>query len=177
MDNNYSSFMEKNDDGSIKSFDETKMASYIDSLVSKGVESYKSKVAKEQELAKMSDQEKMAQQMQEFEKTKAEWEATMKAQKREIVVEKASAKLGNNFSEEEKKILLKYVTDDEKDSLKYIDSLVAERTKFIDEKTKSIIEELQSKQPTSTVEANSDNGNNKSQPVKRTTQDIKNFYK
>ena len=177
MENDYSAFLEKNDDGSIKSFDEGKMTSYIDSLVSKGVDSYKAKVAKEQEIAKMTNEEKLAAQMKELEKAKADWEETRKAQKREIVVERAKSKLNNNFSETEIELLIKNVTDDEKESMKYIDALVAERVKFVEANKKAIIEELQSKQPKSSVQTNTETAKNNQQPAKRTSQDIKNLYK
>lgn len=177
MENDYSAFLEKNEDGSIKSFDESKMTSYIDSLVSRGVDSYKAKVAKEQEIAKMTNEEKLAAQMKELEKAKADWEETRKAQKREIVVERAKSKLNNNFSEAEIELLVKHVTDDEKESMKYIDALIAERSKFVEEKTKSIIEELQSKQPKSLSQANNETAKNNQAPVKKTQQEIKNYFK
>ena len=177
MENDYSSFIEKNEDGTVKSFDEGKLTSYIDSLVSKGVESYKAKTAKEAEIAKMTADEQLNARIKEFEKQQAEWEVTLKNQKKDIVVEKAKAKLGDNFSEEEKKLLLQNVTDDEKASMKYIETLVAERTKFIEEKTKSIIDKLQSQQPASNTQANSDNGNNQQKPVKKNAQEIRNMYK
>ena len=64
MELDYASFMENNEDGSIKSFDKSKLESYVDSLISKGVnsgvESYKAKVAKEQEREKMSADEKLS---------------------------------------------------------------------------------------------------------------------
>ena len=177
MENDYSSFIEKNDDGSVKAVDEAKMTSYIDSLVSKGVESYKAKVAKEQELAKLSDQEKVAQQLKEVEIAKSEWEKTMKAQKRDIVVEKAKAKLGDNFSDEEKVLYTKFLNDDEKESMKYIDSVIAERNKFLEGKTKSIIEGLQSQQPTSTTSSNTQSERNQTKPVGKTAQEIKDLFK
>ena len=176
MENDYSSFIEKNEDGSIKSVDEGKLTSYIDSLVSKGVESYKAKTAKEAELAKMTADEQLNARIKEFETKQAEWEANQKKQMRDIVIERAKTRLGENFSEEEKKLLLLNVTDNEKESMKYIDSLVAERTKFIEEKTKSIIEKLQSKQPTSSSQANSQDEGSQTKPVKKSSQDIRKIY-
>lgn len=181
MENDYTSFIEKNEDGSIKSFDEAKMASYIDSLVSKGVnagvETYKAKVAKDQERAKMTADEALADKMKEFEKLQADWEATRKAQMRELVVEKAKTKLSEKFSEAEIELFTKHITDDEKESMKYIDSLVAERTKFLEESKKKIIEELQTKQPQSNSQSNTDNESSNQKVVKRTSQEIKNHYK
>lgn len=180
MENDYTSFIEKNEDGSIKSFDESKLSSYIDSLVSKGVnagvESYKSKIAKDQEREKMTADEKLADQMKEFEKLKADWETTRKSQMRDIVVEKAKAKLASNFSESEIELFTKHITDNEKESMEYVESLVAERVKFLEESKKKIIEELQSKQPQSTTQSNAKDDSGNQQPVKRTAQEIKEFY-
>ncbi len=181
MEIDYSSFMQKGEDGSIVSFDESKLSSYLDSLVSKGVnngvETYKAKIAKEQEMAKLNDQEKLSKQMEEFEATKKAWEETVKTQKREIVVEKSKAKLADKFSEAEVNLLLQNVTDDEKTSLKYIDELVAERDKFLNETKTKLIEELQSKQPRTSSQPNAENGSGNQKPVKKTAQDIKNLYK
>lgn len=156
MENDYSSFMQKDDNGSITSFDESKLSSYIDSLVSKGVESYKAKVAKEQEMSKLDGEQRLAKQMEEFEASKKEWETSMKAQKRELVVEKAKTKLATDFSENEIALLTKNITDDEKESLKYIDELVAERKKFLDESQKKFLEKLQGNQPSSDSQSNAD---------------------
>lgn len=181
MENDYTSFMEKNEDGSIKSFNEEKLASYIDSLVSKGVnsgvESYKAKVAKDQERQKMTADEQLADKLKEFEKEKAEWEKNYKDQRRELVVEKAKSKLSANFSESEIELFTKHITDDEKESMKYIDSLVAERTKFLEDSKKKIIEELQSKQPQGASQSNTDNVSHNHKDVKKSSQDIKNLYK
>lgn len=181
MENDYTSFMEKNEDGSIKSFNEEKLASYIDSLVSKGVnsgvESYKAKVAKDQERQKMTADEQLADKLKEFEKEKAEWEKNYKDQRRELVVEKAKSKLSANFSESEIELFTKHITDDEKESMKYIDSLVAERAKFLEDSKKKIIEELQSKQPQGASQSNTDNVSNNHKDVKKSSQDIKNLYK
>lgn len=181
MENDYSSFMEKNEDGSIKSFDESKLSSYIDSLISKGVnsgvENYKAKIAKEQEREKMSADEKLSAERKEFEDLKAEWETTRKSQMRDLVAEKAKAKLATNFSETEIELFLQHITDDEKASMKYVDSLVAERVKFLDESKKKLIEELQSNQPKATTQSNTSLNRTNQQTVKQNSQDIKNLYK
>lgn len=181
MELDYTSFMENNEDGSIKSFDKSKLESYVDSLISKsintGIENYKAKVAKEQEREKMTADQQLAEKMKDFEKLQAEWETTRKNQMRELVVEKAKSKLSANFSESEIELFTKYINDDEKESMKYIDSLVAERTKFLEESKKKLIEELQSKQPPSTSQSNTDNPSSNPKPVKKTSQDIKNLYK
>ena len=181
MENDYTSFMEKNEDGSIKSFDENKLSSYIDSLISKGVntgiENYKAKVAKDQEREKMTADEQLADRLKEFEKAKAEWEKDYKAQRRELVIEKAKSKLSANFSESEIALFTQHITEDEKESMKYIDSLVEERAKFLEESKKKLIEELQSKQPQGASQSNTENVSNNRKEVKRTSQDIKDLYK
>lgn len=176
MENDYSSFLQKDENGSITSFDESKMASYIDSLVSKGVDSYKAKVAKEQEMSKLDGEQRLAKQMEEFEASKKEWELSMKNQRRDLVVEKAKAKLANDFSETEIELFTKNITDDEKESLKYIDALVAERKKFLDESQKKIIEKLQSNQPSSSTESNAD-GKIKKPAQTISAEEIKKRYK
>ena len=182
MELDYASFMENNEDGSFKALDKKKLESYVDSLISKGVnsgvESYKAKIAQEQEREKMTADEKLSAERKEFEKLQAEWEKTRKSQMRDIVIEKAKAKLASNFSQSEVELFTKHITDDEKESIAYIDSLVAERTKFLEDSKKKIIEELQSKQPSSNSQSNANaTSGNEPQPVKRTSQEIKDLYK
>ena len=134
MENDYSSFLQKDENGSITSFDESKMASYIDSLVSKGVDSYKAKVAKEQEMSKLDGEQRLAKQMEEFEASKKEWEISMKNQRRDLVVEKAKAKLANDFSETEIELFTKNITDDEKESLEEdVQNLINKYNKIVEE--------------------------------------------
>lgn len=176
MEKDYTSFMEKNDDGSIK-VDTIKLDSYIDSMVSKGVESYKNKVAKEQERAKMTEQEQYADKLKEIEQMKLDWENEKKTQMKEIISEKAKTKLSTNFSEKEIKLFLNHITDNEKESMAYIDAIVEERNKFIDETKKKLIEELQSNEPKTKTQTNSTNGSSNQKVVKRTSQEIKDMYK
>lgn len=177
----YSSFMQRGEDGAVTSFDEDKFSSFIDSLigekVNKGIENYKAKTAKEQEMAKMSNDEKYNQLIKEFETKQAEWENLRKSQMRDIVVEKAKSKLAGKFSESEIKLLTANVSDDEKASLKYIDELVAERDKFLEESKKQLIEELQSKQPKSSTTTNASSDNNRTPEQRKNVQAIKDLYK
>lgn len=180
MEIDISTFMEKGDDGSVTKFDESKLASYIDSLVSKGVttgvENYKAKTAKEAEMAKMTEEQKNAEKIKEFEQKQLEWEKSMIARERELVVKQAKTKLSTVFSEKEIELLLKNVSNDEKESMEYVDGLVAERTKFIEENRKKLIEELQSKQPQTSTTTNTDDGKTQ-KPVKKTSQEILDLYK
>ena len=179
MANDYSSFMQTNEDGSIQSLDTAKMQSFIDAQISKGVDSFKAKFEKEQAKANMSEQEKFEADKVAFAKEREDFLNTMKAQKIELITEKAKARLEKaNFSEAEVNVLTKFITEDEKTSLDMIDSLVAERQKSFEENKKKVIEEIQSKQPKTRTTSNSNADNGKtSEVVKRTSADIKNIYK
>ena len=134
MPNDYSSFMQKGEDGSIQSFDEAKMQSYIDALVNKGVDSFKAKFEKEQAKANMSEQEKFDARVKEFEEIQAKFNESMKTQKIELITEKAKARLEKaEFSEAEIAVLTRFINEDEKASLEMIDSMVAERQKLFEE--------------------------------------------
>lgn len=177
MEKDYTSFMEANEDGSFKLSDTSKLDSYIDSMVSKGVESYKTKLAKEQERAKMTEQEQYAEKLKEIEQMKLDWENEKKTQMKAIISEKAKTKLSTNFSKKEIELFLTHITDNEKESMKYIDAIVEERNNFIEETKKKLIEELQSNEPKTKTQANSNNGSSNRQEVKKTSQQIKDMYK
>lgn len=177
MENDYSSFMQKNDDGSVASFDNEKFTSFIDASIGKAVEAYKAKAQKEQEKANMNENERIAKEREEFEAEKLAWSNSMKSQKRDLVIEKAKAKLSNGFSETEIALFTQNVTDDEKTSLKYIEDLVAERNKFLEDSKKKLIEELQNKQPVSSSQSNADSGKNQTKSSTISSDDIKNIYK
>lgn len=178
MEKDYSSFMQKAEDGSIQSFDEEALTRYIDSQVGQGVTSFQKKFEKAQEDAKMTEQQKLDKDRKEFEEAKLAFENEMKAKKVELISEKAKAKLSNaNFSEKEIELLVKYVNDDETNSLSMIDSLIAERKNIIEENTKKAIENIQSHQPQSNTNANASKEAGQKEVTKRTSQEIKNLYK
>ena len=161
----YSMYLKTNEDGT-QTFDnagfQKAMQSEIDSAVSKGVETFKKSY--EQKLAneKLSEQEK-------FENEKKEFEAYRINAKKEIVSAKAKARLeGKGFSETEISTLLGFVSDDEDASLKVIDTMVAERTKFIDDTNKKVLEELQKNQPKVSTTSNAEK-TGKQAPVKQKT--------
>jgi hypothetical protein len=171
----YSMYLQKNEDGTM-SFDsenfEKAINAEIDRQVSKGVESFKTSYEKKANEAKMSEQEK-------FEQEKREFEEYRKNAKVELITAKAKAKLeGKGFSETEVKTLLNFINDDEEASLSVIDTLVAERTKFVEDSKKKTMEELQKAQPTAKTSPNNASDKDEAvQPIKRTAQDIKNRYK
>ena len=177
MPNDYSSFMQKGEDGSVQSFDEAKMQSYIDALVNKGVDSFKAKFEKEQAKANMSEQEKFDARVKEFEEIQAKFNESMKTQKIELITEKAKARLEKaEFSEAEIAVLTRFINEDEKASLEMIDSMVAERQKLFEENKQKLVEEIQAKQPKTGTTSNAKN-EKKTEVIKRTSTDIKNIYK
>lgn len=178
MENDYSSFLQKGEDGSVQSFDESKFQSYVDSMIGQGVTAFKNKFEKEQQKASMTEQQKFDSARAEFEEEKNKFNEFMKSQKTELVLAKAKVKLANaNFSEKEIEILSKSINDDEKSSLEMIDSLVAERQKSREDEKKKIIEEIQSNLPRTGTQANAGNGKSPIEVKKKTSQDIKNLYK
>lgn len=178
MENDYSSFLQKGEDGSVQSFDESKLQSYIDSMVGQGVTAFKNKFEKEQQKASMTEQQKFDAAKAEFEEQKNQFNEYMKAQKTELVLAKAKVKLASaNFSEKEIEILSKSINDDEKSSLEMIDALVAERQKSREDERKKLIEEIQSNQPRTGSQANAGNEKSQTEVKKRTSKDILNLYK
>lgn len=178
MANDYSSFLQKGEDGSVQSFDESKLQSYIDSMVGQGVTAFKNKFEKEQQKASMTEQQKFDTARAEFEEEKNKFNEFMKSQRTELVLAKAKVKLANaNFSEKEIEILSKSINDDEKSSLEMIDALVAERQKSREDDRKKLIEDLQRNQPKTSIQANAGKEKGQIEVKKRTSQDIKNLYK
>lgn len=178
MANDYSSFMQRGEDGAVQSFDDAKFQSYVDSAISKGVTAFQEKFEKKQAEANMTDQQKFEQARQDLEKAKEDFARDMKAQRTEIVADKAKVKLQSaSFSEKEIEILTKYVTDDEKSSFEMIDALITERQKLFEDNKKKVIENIQSRQPKSSTQANAEGNSTQVTAKKMTSQDIKNHYR
>lgn len=102
MANDYSSFMQTNEDGSIQSFDTAKMQSFIDAQISKGVDSFKAKFEKEQAKANMSEQEKFEADKVAFAKEREDFLNTMKAQKSNSLQKKLRQDLKKLTSQKQK---------------------------------------------------------------------------
>ena len=119
--------------------------SFVDSSVSKAVDTAKTNWEKKANEAKLSEEEKLAQARQEF-------EIFMRDEKKKINQEKAKAKLtGKNFTKEEIEVMLEAINDDES-SLKSVDIFVAQRDKVLADYKQKLIEEMQTKQaPTTPV--------------------------
>lgn len=123
-------FVRLNDKGELE-FDESGFQSGLDAEISRAVDKYakgkgKDEIRKQlEEEAKLYAEEKLKAEKEEFEKYKQS--ETVK-----IIRAKAQAKLDNKgFSEKEVEFILNTVNSDEEQSLKNVDTLVEERTKFL----------------------------------------------
>lgn len=174
---NIKDFVRLNDNGELET-DNDAFESMFTAEVNRAVEKYRNGKGKDEirkqleEEAKLTAEEKLKSEREAFEKYKLET-------KIEINRTKAKARLENKgFSEKEINYLLKNITDNEEDSLKEIDELIAERTTFIDNTKKSAIQDLQKGQQNSgnptTYKPDSDEP---AKPVKRTAQDILSRYR
>jgi hypothetical protein len=112
--------------------------SYVDSAVSKAVETAKTNWEKKTNEAKMSEQEKFVKEKEDF--------ATYKqTEMTNINREKARTKLsGKNFTEDEINVIISNITDNA-DTLNNIDVFVSQRDKVLADYKQKIIEEMQTK--------------------------------
>lgn len=170
-------FVKLNDKGEIE-FDESGFQSSLDSEISRAVDKYANGKGKDEirkkleEEAKLSAEEKLKAEKEEFEKYKLQT-------KIEINQAKAKAKLENKgFTEKEVEFLLSTVNDDEEKSLSNIDVLVEERTKFISDTQKNAIEKLQQQQQSSgSKPLPTPDNNDAPKAATRTKADILNHYR
>lgn len=178
MENDYSSFLQKGEDGSVQSFDEKKLQSYIDSMVGQGVTAFKTKFEKEQQKASMTEQQKFDEEKAEFEKSKKDFDDFMRNERTQLVVAKAKVKLsGSNFTDKEIEILSKTINDDENSSMEMIDNLISERQKLVEQIRQKVIEEIQSNHPKTGSQSNTKDEPKHKEVKSKTSQDIKNLYK
>lgn len=171
-------FVRLNDKGELE-FDESGFQSGLDAEISRAVDKYakgkgKDEIRKQlEEEAKLSAEEKLKAEKEEFEKYKQS--ETVK-----IIRAKAQAKLENKgFTEKEVEFILNTVNSDEESSLKNVDTLVEERTKFLADTQKKAIENLQKQQQQS---SNSNplpvpDSSEGTKPAQRTKADILNHYR
>lgn len=170
-------FVGTNEDGSIK-IDKTAFQSALDAEISKAVEKFKNGKGREEirkqleEEAKLTAEEKLKQERQEFEDYKLKT-------KIELNQAKAKAKLeGKGFTEKETAFILSTINDDEEHSLANIDDLIKEREQVIAETKKSAISGLQQgQQKASTTLTNPDGSGEGQKEFKRTKSDILSFYR
>ena len=151
----------------------------FDAEISRAVEKNKSKeVAKlkdevrkelEQE-AKLTAEEKLTQQMAEFEKYKLETMISLNQ-------EKAKAKLdGKGFTEEEVAFYLSTISDNA-ESIGKLDTIIEARAKSYEQTKAKLLEDLQKQQDTTKSESNKE-GVDVTEPTKttRSRKDIEQFY-
>lgn len=174
---NINDYVSTNEEGGF-TLDEKGFQSAFDAEIRKAVETYKNgkgrnELKKElEEEARLSAEDKLKKEREEFERYKLQT-------KIEINQTKARARLENKgFTDKEVSYLLKNITDNEEESLKEIDELIAERTAFIDNTRKNAIETLQSgQQKSGNPQLVKPDGDEPKKPVKRTTDDILNAYR
>lgn len=157
-------FVGTNEDGTIK-IDKDGFQSALDAEISKAVEKFKNGKGRDEirkqleEEAKLSAEEKLKQEREEFEQYKLQ-------SRIELNQAKAKAKLdGKGFTEKEIAFILSSVSADEEKSLGSIDELISEREQVIANTKKNAIEGLQNGQQkvqsilTSPDNTNTDNKN------------------
>lgn len=174
---NINDFVKLNENGELET-DNDAFQSMFTAEVNRAVEKYRNGKGKDEirkqleEEAKLTAEEKLKAEREEFEKYKLQT-------KIEINQAKAKAKLeGKGFTETEVKFLLSTISDNEEKSLDNIDTLIAERTKLVEETRNNAIQGLQSQQQGSGVNKfkDPDNQDKPQQQTKRTQSEILSSY-
>lgn len=174
---NIKKFVKLNDNGEIE-FDENGFQSEFDSEISRAVDKYKNGKGKD-EMRRQVEEEAKQTAEEKLQKAMADFEAYKLSETIKLNQSKAQAKLvGKGFSEKEIEIMLSHVNDNEETSLSIIDTLIAEREKFIAETNKKAIESLQTKQqqPTNVQQFKSPDSSDRKAPQKRTTAESLSYY-
>lgn len=170
-------FVGTNEDGTVK-IDKDGFQSALDAEISKAVEKFKNGKGRDEirkqleEEAKLSAEEKLKQERDEFEKYKLQ-------SKIELNQAKAKARLeGKGFTDKETAFILSTINDDEEKSLASIDELIKEREQVIANTKKSAIEGLQSgQQKVQSIVTNPDGSGENKQPFKWSQSDILAHYR
>ena len=169
-------FVTTKEDGTFE-VDAKGFQSAFDAEISRAIEAYKNGKGKAEmraELekeAKLTADEKLKQEREEFENYK-------KTERVKLNQEKAKSRLeGKGFSEKEISFLLGTITEDGDACITKIDELIAERNSAIENAKKLAIENLQKGQQTAVATlVNPDNGEAK-KPVKKSREEILDSYK
>lgn len=169
-------YVTTNEDGSVK-VDSEKFQSELDAEISRAVEKFKNGKGKEEmrkmleEEAKLSAEEKLKQEREEFEKYKLK-------SKIELNQAKARAKMeGKGFTEKELDFILSTVNDDETTSIAKIEELIAEREQVIANTKKSAIENLQQGQQKVNSIVIAPDGKDDKKPEARKPSEIFDYYR
>lgn len=140
-------FVVAKDDGTYE-VDSKGFQSAFDAEISKAVEAYKNGKGKNEMRAQLEAEAKLTAD-EKLKQEREEFEAYKKAERVKLNQEKAKARLeGKGFSEKEVSYLLSNINDDGETSLKNIDELITERTTAIENAKKAAIESLQKGQQT-----------------------------
>lgn len=169
-------FVTTKEDGTVE-VDSKAFQSAFDAEISRAVEAYKNGKGKAEmraELekeAKLTADEKLKQEREEFENYK-------KAERVKLNQEKVKAKLeGKGFSEKEVEFMLGTITEDGDACIAKIEELIAERNTAIENAKKLAIEGLQKGQQSAGTKLTNPDNSDKKPVVKRTAEDILNAYK
>ena len=174
---NIQDYVRLNDKGELET-DNDAFQSMFTAEVNRAVEKYRNGKGKDEirkqleEEAKLTAEEKLKSEREAFEKYKLET-------KIEINRTKAKARLENKgFTEKEVDYLLSNINDDEEKSLGIIDTLIGERTAFIESTKKSAIESLQKGQQTSSNPTPYKPDNPEpAKPARRSSEDVLKYYR
>lgn len=169
-------FVTTKEDGTFE-VDSKAFKSAFDAEISRAVEAYKNGKGKAEmraELekeAKLTADEKLKQEREEFENYK-------KSERVKLNQEKAKAKLeGKGFSEKEVEFMLGTITEDGDACIAKIEELIAERNTAIENAKKLAIEGLQKGQQSAGTKITNPDNSDRKPVVKRTAEDILNAYK
>lgn len=132
------------EDGKVK-IDEKAFQSEFDSEIHKAVETNKNGKLKDEIRKELEEEAKLSAE-EKLKKEKEEFEAFKKQSMVELNQTKAKAKLeGKGFSDKEIEFILKTVSDED-DSLSTLDDLITERGTLIEKNKKEALESLQQQQ-------------------------------
>lgn len=174
---NIENFVKVNEDGDLD-IDKAAFQSALDAEISRAVDKYakgkgRDEIRKQlEEEAKLTADEKLKAEREEFEEYK-------KSETIKLNQEKAKAKLeGKGFSEKEIEYLLGNVGIDSEKSMATLNTLIEERTKFVEETKKKAIESLQQQQQQSGAKTliNADGEGEKPTVQKRSSAEIIGLY-
>lgn len=171
-------YVRLNDEGKIE-IDKDAFQSGLDAEIYKAVDTYRKGKGKEEMRKQLEDEAKQTAD-ERLRKEREEFEAYKLSETIKLNQAKAKTRLADKgFSEKEIEIMLSHVDNDEEKSLSTIDTLIAERQKFIEETNKRAIENLQSQQQanSNTQQLKTPDSNKPEAPKKRTSEYIISRYR
>lgn len=170
-------YVRLNDEGKIE-IDRDAFQSGLDAEIYKAVDKYRNGKGKD-EIRKQLEEEAKQTADERLKKERDEFEAYKLSETIKLNQAKAKNRLADKgFSEKEIEIMLSHVDNDEEKSLSTIDTLIAERQKFIEETNKRAIENLQSQQQTNSniQQLKTPDSNKPETPRQRTKQESLEYF-